>query len=125
DCELHVQRAAGLTLSVQLLESTGSPIAHFHTSDAGVRIPNTPGSQRISVTLPALNLYPGEYLLVLTLSEAAGQHYTRLESIETLRYTVNQDPRISARPLSRSAALLFAKADWRLDAASNALPKAA
>jgi len=125
DCELHVQGAAGLALSVQLIETSGSPIAHMHTNDAGFRIPSTPGTRRLSVTLPALNLYPGEYLVVLTLTDVAGQHYTKLESVEALRYAVTQDPKLTSRPLSRTAALLFANAEWRLASDARSLPRAA
>lgn len=114
EIELQIQQCAQPTLGVQLLESNQSPVFHFHTVDSSFRAPSTPGRHVIRAALPPMNLYPGDYLLDLTLCDAAGSRYTELHKVGPLSITIRQDPAVVTRALHRQAGLIFQPCDWRL-----------
>jgi lipopolysaccharide transport system ATP-binding protein len=108
--QLRVAEASHYTMSVQVKESNGSPVAHFPNEDAHCEIPGKPGVYEIAVELPALNLYPGRYLVRLAVTDVVLQSQRELQR---LSFTVVQNPLLCQRPLVRQAGLVFAAARWQ------------
>jgi lipopolysaccharide transport system ATP-binding protein len=111
--DLHVAERSNLSLSIQVQEMNHSPVFHFHTVDARFDVPSTPGNHQLVAALPAMQLYPGEYLAKVTLSDSAGNRYQNLHATTPLRFEIRQDPAVCVRPLRRQAGLIYATCDWR------------
>jgi len=109
ECVLIIRRRSKHTLSVQLKEDDYSPICHFPNRDSSFEIPSSPGRYKINIGLPALNLYPGRYLVRLALTDVVEEIQTEIEDI-SLR--IEQDFSLCPRPLPRQAGLVFSRADW-------------
>ena len=113
ECDLRIEAPACYSLSVQVKELNGSPVLHFPNADANFSLPEKPGTYRISISLPALRLYPGQYQVKLTLCENFGQHYQHLHVVESLGFESKQDFELCGRPLGRHAGVIFERAEWR------------
>lgn len=107
---LRVAEASHYTMSVQLKEADGNPVAHFPSEDARCEIPGKPGAYEVNVELPPLSLYPGRYLVRLAVTDVVLQTQRELQR---LSFAVVQDPALCQRPLVRQAGLVFARARWR------------
>ena len=112
ECFLKIVRKSNLTLSVQIREMNNSPIYHFPNGDSSYAMPSSPGTYRLQIRLPSLHLYPGKYLLRLTLCEAAGAYFEHLHIVDNIRFEVQQDYSLCERQLSRNAGLVFSVAEW-------------
>lgn len=112
ECLLKIVEKSRFTLSVQIKEMNNSPVCHFPNGDSSYILPSLPGSHRIKVRIPSLNLYPGEYLLQLTLCEFAFGHFEEIHIVESISFHVEQDHSLCRRPLSRHAGLVFSYAEW-------------
>ena len=66
-----------------------------------------------SISCSPLHLYPGEYLLQLTLCAGFGEHFEPLHIVDTLGFSSEQDYALCSRPLGRHAGVVFSKADWQ------------
>ncbi|HWA86501.1 MAG TPA: polysaccharide ABC transporter ATP-binding protein [Opitutus sp.] len=110
-CEFVLARESAFTFSVQVKESNFSPVFHFTSGDAGFALPRGPGRYAVDITLPALQLYPGQYLLRLALTDAESGFQTDVDGIG---FWIEQDFAICARPLPRQAGLIFGRAGWAL-----------
>jgi len=113
--DLEIAQSTNLALSVQVQELNHNPIFHFHTVDADFNVPSAAGTHRVVATLPAMNLYPGEYLAKVTLSESAGSRYQNLHASESLYFVIRQDPGLCTRPLRRQGGLIYRRCHWRAD----------
>jgi hypothetical protein len=118
EAELVISTRTCLTLSVQIKEMNGSPVYHFPNSDACFKIPESPGVYRILVKIPPLQLYPGQYGVQLTLCASFGQHFEKLQIVDTLGFSSDQDYDLCSRTLGRHAGLIYSQADWECDAAT-------
>jgi lipopolysaccharide transport system ATP-binding protein len=107
---LRVAEASHYTMSVQIKEADGNPVAHFPSDDAACEIPGKPGVYRVDVEIPPLQLYPGRYLVRLAVTDGVVQTQRELQR---LAYAVVQDPALCQRPLVRRAGLIFGRAHWR------------
>jgi lipopolysaccharide transport system ATP-binding protein len=110
---LRIAEASHYTMSIQLKEFDGNPVAHFPSEDAAFEVPGKTGEHAIQVTLPPLRLYPGRYLIRLALTDVA--LHTQRE-LQKLSFTIVQDGKLCQRSLLRRAGLVFADADWRVRA---------
>jgi lipopolysaccharide transport system ATP-binding protein len=122
ECVLNIIEKSQLTLSVQIKEMNNSPIYHFPNSDSSYVLPFLPGSYRIKVYIPPLSLYPGKYLLQLSLCDpGAGGHFEELCIVESISFHVQQDYSLCDRPLGRHAGLVFARAEWSVEGMSSGI----
>jgi lipopolysaccharide transport system ATP-binding protein len=113
---LRIAEASHYTMSVQLKELDGNPVCHCPTEDAPFEVPGKPGDYQIRATLPALQLYPGRYLVRLALTDVALQTQRELQK---LSFDIVQDGKLCRRPLPRQAGLIFARAQWSVGAPSG------
>ncbi len=110
--EVFTETARHLALSVQVREMGGAPLVHCPSGDVGQIIPVEAGRHRVRVVLPALLLYPGVYSLRLVLTAARGGAFDVLDIVEELALTVEQDAAVCARPLLRSAGVVYVRPLW-------------
>jgi hypothetical protein len=115
ECDLMITSSSRYTLSVQIKELNGTPVFHFPNGDANFLIPEQPGKYRVNILLPPLHLYPGEYLVQLTLCAGFGEHFEPLHIVDTLGFSSEQDYALCSRPLGRHAGVVFSKADWQYE----------
>jgi hypothetical protein len=118
-CELIISAPSRYTLSIQIKELNGSAVFHYPNGDANFALPDQPGKYRITTLLPPLLLYPGQYLLQLTLCAGSGQYFEHLHIIESLGFESEQDYALCARPLGRHAGIVYSQAEWRCESASD------
>jgi len=112
ECVLRVAERSVYTLSLLVKEMNNSAICHFPNGDSSYVLPSDPGRYRIRVRVPALNLYPGKYLLQLTLCETAGVNFEELHVVETMSFEVQQDYSLCDRPLGRHGGIFYSRAEW-------------
>jgi lipopolysaccharide transport system ATP-binding protein len=118
-CELRISAPSRYSLSIQIKELNGSAVFHCPNGDANFALPDQPGKYRITTLLPPLRLYPGQYLLQLTLCTGSGQHFEHLHIVESLGFESEQDYALCARPLGRHAGIVYSQAEWRCESASD------
>ena len=112
ECIIKVTEESVLTLSLQIKELNNSPIYHFPNGDSDFAMPSVPGRYQIRVSLPPLNLFPGRYLIKLSLCNSFGSHFAPIHIIDTLSFNIQQDYTLCARQLVRHAGLIFSKVEW-------------
>ena len=112
ECIIEVAEKSVITLSLQIKEINNSPIYHFPNGDSDFAMPAVPGRHKIKVSIPPLNLYPGRYLLQLSLCDSTGSHYEPMHIIDTLSFNIQQDYALCNRQLARHAGLIFSKVEW-------------
>ncbi|MFC1862386.1 ABC transporter ATP-binding protein [Thermodesulfobacteriota bacterium] len=114
ECELMVKESSNYTLSLQIKELNDLAVYHFPNEDASFVIPSSPGSHRISVTLPPLNLYPGRYSLRLNLCQYISSYYKQIHEVDNIIFEIQQNYSLCSRPLPRQAGLIFASSKWSI-----------
>ena len=112
ECIVIVTVESQLTLSLQIKELNDSPIYHFPNGDSNFVLPTTPGRYKITVSLPTLHLYPGQYPLKIALCNSHGSHFTILHIVDTLSVHILQDYKLCPRTLERQAGLIYADVGW-------------
>ena len=112
ECELIVKKKSNYTLSLQIKELNDLAVYHFPNGDASFVIPSSPGSHKIRVHLPPLNLYPGRYSLRLNLCQYISSYYKQIHEVENINFEIQQNYSLCSRPLPRQAGLIFASAKW-------------
>ncbi len=110
--DLEVAVRSNLTLSIQIQELNHNPIFHFHTVDSRFDVPSSPGRYRVTARIPSTCLYPGDYLMVMTLSDSAGSRYTTLHTTPPLALEIRQDGTLCDRSLCRQAGLIHNVCHW-------------
>ena len=108
--EIESKKICDLTLSAQVKELNHNPIFHFSCGDESFKITGEKGTQFIEVTIPPLNLYPGQYILRLALVNTMQNNH---DEVDNISFKVNQNTSIVSRPLVRSAGMVFLNAGWR------------
>jgi lipopolysaccharide transport system ATP-binding protein len=106
---LRIAEASHYTMSVQLKEFDGNPVAHFPTDDASFEVPGKPGTYEVQATLPALHLYPGKYVVRLALTDLL---LNTQRELQKLSFSIVQDGKLCQRGLQRHAGIVFAHAEW-------------
>jgi len=114
ECELMVREKSNYTLSLQIKELNDLAVYHFPNEDASFVIPSSPGSHRIRVHLPPLNLYPGRYSLRLNLCQYISSYYKQIHEVENINFEIQQNYSLCSRPLPRQAGLIFTSAKWSI-----------
>lgn len=112
EVEIEASDRRRLAFSIQVREFGQSPLIHCPSADVGPLIPAEAGRHRLRVILPPVQLYPGVYGLRLALTEAAGGTFEVLDIVDDLSITVEQDPAVCARPLSRQAGVVYVRPRW-------------
>ncbi len=110
-CDIGIRTPANYTMSVQIQETTFSPILHSTSGDGGCEIPRTPGKHTVEITLPPVPWYPGEYLLRVALTDLDSG---RQVVVDRIGFRIEQDFALVSRPLGRNAGLVFQSAQWQV-----------
>ncbi len=109
--ELHVkiEEPSDYTLSAQIKEMTHVPIIHSATTDTGFKLEQTPGLQKIKMSIKPLFLYPNQYILRFVLFNVATGEY---DEVDNLCFNISQNSSIVSRPLTRVSGLIYQDVQW-------------
>ena len=113
ECQFRVAASTKPALSVQIKEMNNSPVFHFPCLDESFALPSSVGTHRVRARIPPLNLYPGNYLIRLTLTDMVGTSCRTLHVVESLQFEVRHDHDLVPRSLGRTSGLIFARAQWQ------------
>lgn len=98
-------------LAISVRTSDGLPITLTADVDAGFAMPTGRRDQTITVRIPDVRLFPGEYRLSLWVSDAANVRvYDQAEDCLTFRIT--DGGRLTQRPLPRHWGIVFLSPTW-------------
>ncbi len=108
------QPVAGLVLAAVIQSTTGVPVHHIVSVDAGFELEEWAGSTSVSMVVEALALYPGEYVLSFWVGDGHGNDSDFWIGCSRIR--VAQGSLITRDGLSWAQAMCFTPARWdRID----------
>jgi lipopolysaccharide transport system ATP-binding protein len=98
-------------LAVSIRTADGLPMTLTADVDAGFVAPTGRPEQTISVRIPDIRFYPGEYRVTLWVSDGANQHvYDSAE--DCLAFRIVDGGQLTFRPLPRSWGIVFLTPTW-------------
>ncbi len=113
EVDVHCAEARRLALSLQVNEAGQSALLHLPSVDAGPLLPVETGCHRVRLTVPPVMFYPGVYGLKLTLSDVGMGAFDKLDQVDDLALTIEQDMEVCTRPLVRQAGVVFVRPKWQ------------
>ena len=101
-------------LALSIRTSDGLPMTLTVDVDAGFVAPTGRPERRITVCIPDIRFYPGDYKVSLFVSDAANVHvYDSAE--DCLTFTIPDGGRLTFRPLPRHSGVVFLSPTWSVD----------
>lgn len=103
--------SAGVKLAFSIRTSDGLAITHSVDDDSAFSVPTGRPNTTVSVRIPDVRLYPGEYRVSLWVADTANrQVYDHAEDCLTFRIT--DGGRLTFRPLPRHSGIVFITPAW-------------
>lgn len=102
----------GAHVAVLILTTDGTPVHGFENLVEGRPWRPEPGPHAVSVTIPRIALYPGDYVIDLWISDDQRSRVDYLNKAISFRVIQTADSRLGL-PLSRSNGLVYANSQWR------------
>jgi lipopolysaccharide transport system ATP-binding protein len=106
-----IRKVKNFRIAVQLFEADGTAIANMIDCDSNFKLKEIDGKEIVSITLKDIRFYPETYWVGLYLgSENYSELYDYIE--KSISFEIINNGRLTSRPLSRPAGLLFLTPNW-------------
>lgn len=100
---------------ISIFESSGDCVCSMYDNDSGFSLINVSGPRHVSLKLPDLRFYPGEYrITVELLSEIFNYQYDNYDTVEScIAFNMINNSAIT-RELKRCGGLLYLTPEWKI-----------